>query len=46
MFNEPHRGYVELGSVHSFDYNTELHLREIRECCLIIYTSHFQSPAI
>ncbi|KAG6846502.1 hypothetical protein H0H93_013557, partial [Arthromyces matolae] len=25
MFNEPHRGYVELQSFHSFDYNTDLH---------------------
>ncbi|KNZ71680.1 hypothetical protein J132_07592 [Termitomyces sp. J132] len=26
MFNEPHRGYVELQSFHSWDYNTDLHL--------------------
>ncbi|KAG6840292.1 hypothetical protein C0991_007685 [Blastosporella zonata] len=26
MLNEPHRGYVELQSFHSFDYNTDLHL--------------------
>ncbi|KAK0458583.1 glycoside hydrolase [Desarmillaria tabescens] len=26
MMNEPHRGYVELQSLHVFDYNTDLHL--------------------
>ncbi|KAF8521332.1 glycoside hydrolase family 5 protein [Gautieria morchelliformis] len=29
MLNEPHRGYIELESLHAFDYNTDLHLREI-----------------
>lgn len=24
--NEPHRGYVDLQSLHGFDYNTDLHL--------------------
>ena len=32
MMNEPHRGYVDLPSLHEFDYNTDLHLREIRAC--------------
>ncbi|TCD69457.1 hypothetical protein EIP91_007583 [Steccherinum ochraceum] len=26
MMNEPHRGYIDLQSLHRFDYNTDLHL--------------------
>ncbi|KAK2465756.1 hypothetical protein APHAL10511_002300 [Amanita phalloides] len=26
VMNEPHRGYIDQGSLHSFDYNVELHL--------------------
>ncbi|KAH9988245.1 glycoside hydrolase superfamily [Russula compacta] len=26
MMNEPHRGYIDLPSLHKFDYNTDLHL--------------------
>ncbi|KAG7096066.1 hypothetical protein E1B28_006746 [Marasmius oreades] len=26
LMNEPHRGYIDLKSLHSFDYNTDLHL--------------------
>ncbi|KAJ7291517.1 glycoside hydrolase superfamily [Mycena rebaudengoi] len=26
MMNEPHRGYIDLQSLHAFDYNTDLHL--------------------
>ncbi|KAH8103836.1 glycoside hydrolase family 5 protein [Cristinia sonorae] len=26
IMNEPHRGYIELQSMHRFDYNTDLHL--------------------
>ena len=29
--NEPHRGYIDLQSMHAFDYNTDLHLGAIRE---------------
>lgn len=29
--NEPHRGYVELQSLHEFDYNTDLHLGHVRK---------------
>ncbi|CCM01373.1 uncharacterized protein FIBRA_03423 [Fibroporia radiculosa] len=29
MMNEPHRGYVELQSMHAFDYNTDLHLGHV-----------------
>lgn len=29
--NEPHRGYVELQSLHAFDYNTDLHLGHVRK---------------
>ncbi|OBZ77054.1 hypothetical protein A0H81_02987 [Grifola frondosa] len=29
MMNEPHRGYVELQSLHAFDYNTDLHLAHV-----------------
>lgn len=29
MMNEPHRGYIALKSMYSFDYNTELHLSHI-----------------
>jgi hypothetical protein len=28
--NEPHPGYIGLQSLHGFDYNTNLHLGEIR----------------
>ena len=28
--NEPHRGYVDLPSLHGFDYNTDLHLGDVR----------------
>jgi hypothetical protein len=28
--NEPHRGYVNLESLHTFDYNTDLHLSHVR----------------
>ena len=30
--NEPHRGYVDLQSMHGFDYNTDLHLGPVRTC--------------
>ncbi|KAJ8496897.1 hypothetical protein ONZ45_g12265 [Pleurotus djamor] len=26
LMNEPHRGYIDLPSLHGFDYNTDLHL--------------------
>ncbi|KAJ7700479.1 glycoside hydrolase [Mycena rosella] len=29
MMNEPHRGYIDLKSLHEFDYNTDLHLSYI-----------------
>ena len=29
--NEPHRGYIELQSMHAFDYNTDLHLGHVRK---------------
>jgi hypothetical protein len=32
MMNEPHRGYIDLKSLHEFDYNTDLHLGVVREC--------------
>src|SRR5258708_5593223 len=28
--NEPHRGYISLGSLHAFDYYKELHLHDCR----------------
>jgi len=28
--NEPHRGYLNLPSLHKFDYNTDLHLGTVR----------------
>ena len=31
IMNEPHRGYIELQSMHAFDYNTDLHLGHVRE---------------
>ena len=31
MINEPHSGYVGLPSLNAFDYNTDLHLSDIRE---------------
>jgi len=30
--NEPHRGYIDLPSLHEFDYNTDLHLSHVRAC--------------
>jgi hypothetical protein len=30
MLNEPPRGYIELPSLHGYDYNTDLHLGAIR----------------
>ena len=35
MMNEPHNGYVGEKSLHSFDYNVNLHLSYMREhpCC-------------
>ncbi|KAG8793614.1 hypothetical protein FRC17_008418, partial [Serendipita sp. 399] len=29
MLNEPHRGYIDLPSLHNWDYNTDLHLHHI-----------------
>ncbi|KZT08198.1 glycoside hydrolase family 5 protein [Laetiporus sulphureus 93-53] len=29
IMNEPHRGYIELKSMHAFDYNTDLHLGHV-----------------
>ncbi|KAJ6588126.1 glycoside hydrolase family 5 protein [Mycena capillaripes] len=29
MMNEPHRGYIDLKSLHEFDYNTDLHLNYV-----------------
>ncbi|EJD01855.1 glycoside hydrolase family 5 protein [Fomitiporia mediterranea MF3/22] len=29
MMNEPHRGYINVPSMHSFDYNTDLHLAHV-----------------
>jgi len=29
MMNEPHRGYIDLKSMYSFNYNTDLHLSHI-----------------
>ncbi|KDQ21322.1 glycoside hydrolase family 5 protein [Botryobasidium botryosum FD-172 SS1] len=28
IMNEPHRGYIQLPSLHEFDYNTDLHLHD------------------
>jgi hypothetical protein len=35
MMNEPHRGYIDLPSLHEFDYNTDLHLGNIRAYTLL-----------
>ncbi|KJA23943.1 glycoside hydrolase family 5 protein [Hypholoma sublateritium FD-334 SS-4] len=29
IMNEPHRGYINVPSLHSFDYNTDLHLSHV-----------------
>ncbi|KIJ91723.1 glycoside hydrolase family 5 protein [Laccaria amethystina LaAM-08-1] len=29
MMNEPHRGYIQVPSLHAFDYNTDLHLSHV-----------------
>jgi hypothetical protein len=31
MMNEPHRGYINVPSLHAFDYNTDLHLSHVRK---------------
>jgi hypothetical protein len=36
MLNEPHRGYIDIPSLHNWDYNTDLHLSYIRACFLVI----------
>jgi hypothetical protein len=36
MMNEPHRGYIDLKSLHEFDYNTDLHLGVVREWCPLV----------
>lgn len=36
MMNEPHRGYIDLPSLQGFDYNTDLHLGDIRAYSLIV----------
>lgn len=30
VLNEPHRGYIDIASLHTFDYNTDLHLSYVR----------------
>jgi hypothetical protein len=44
--NEPHRGYINLPSLHKFDYNTDLHLGNVRTyaspCCLESLTHVYQ----
>jgi hypothetical protein len=35
MLNEPHRGYIDIPSLHNWDYNTDLHLSYIRAYLLI-----------
>ena len=29
--NEPNRGYIQIPSLHAFDYNTDLHLWHVRK---------------
>ena len=31
MMNEPHRGCIQIPSLHAFDYNTDLHLSHVRK---------------
>ncbi len=35
MINEPHRGYIDLHSMHGYNYNTDLHLGPIRTSPLV-----------
>ena len=39
MMNEPHRGYIDLPSLHEFDYKTDLHLSHVRA-----YRPHRSDP--
>ena len=41
MMNEPHRGYIDLPSLHGFDYNTDLHLGDVRA-----YQTHLYSTPV
>ena len=41
MMNEPHRGYIDLPSLHGFDYNTDLHLGDVRA-----YQPHLYSTPV
>lgn len=38
--NEPHPGYINLESLHSFNYNTDLHLSYIRKYPMSNCTAH------
>ncbi|KIJ89937.1 glycoside hydrolase family 5 protein [Laccaria amethystina LaAM-08-1] len=31
MMNEPHRGYIQVPSLHAFNYNTNLHLSHVHK---------------
>lgn len=48
MMNEPHRGYIDLQSMHRFDYNTDLHLGYVRTSCCVFPSTispHILSPS-
>ena len=41
--NEPHRGYIQIPSLHAFDYNTDLHLSHVRKS-ISLATHAFLNP--
>ena len=42
MFNEPHSGYIGIPSLNAFDFNTDLHLSNVRELIAKNFAVHTQ----
>ena len=40
MFNEPHSGYIGIPSLNAFDFNTDLHLSNVRELIASNFAVH------
>lgn len=38
--NEPHRGYIDVPSLHEWDYNTDLHLAYVRTYSILSRADH------
>lgn len=44
MMNEPHRGYIDLPSLHKFAYMSDLHLSHVRACFKIDFATYHTHP--